>query len=247
MPGSNAGHLTQALMSFSGQLLGVPAILGYPTLETMTLGDTNDINHLILAEDRRHRHLLLQPLPRPVHFLCHRTTIQLHFHHMGLLLSEAQHVDDDADDGALLFACLILPLLTVLREGLLFTSLPVFVESPFTFITHTLDGPDVSNNPHHYHRGCLNDGHRLHLFSGLTHARAMDLPQGVCHASLIPKESSKMDRFTGVIFRPTAHFPPVLTAAPAWQESHVPMTRGMELTMRLLKVHKDQTFPRKNT
>jgi len=50
MPGTNTGNLTETLVCLSGQLLGSPSAGN--TGETVTLGNTDNINHLVLLEDR---------------------------------------------------------------------------------------------------------------------------------------------------------------------------------------------------
>lgn len=57
MPGTDTSDLTQTLVRLAGQLLGVPTA-GH-SLETLTLGDGNAIDHLVLSEHIGHRHGLL--------------------------------------------------------------------------------------------------------------------------------------------------------------------------------------------
>uniref|UniRef100_A0A3Q3IWR3 Uncharacterized protein n=1 Tax=Monopterus albus TaxID=43700 RepID=A0A3Q3IWR3_MONAL len=211
MPSSNTGHLPQSLVSLSGELLCVPAA---PT----TPGDTNDINHLILGEDGRDGHSLLQA------FLC-----PLHLHDVGFLLLNGQqsHLKTENKNLGkflhlskilvqLFLSCLILPLLTVLGENI-----PVFVESAFALITEM---------------GCFNDGLCLSSVPAVhTEAYAVHLPEGVGHASLVSQEGGEVDRLTGVIFGPCAHPPPVLLASFVGQKPHVSMSGRMEFAMRLKK------------
>lgn len=101
VPGSDASHLPQSLVSFPGELLCVPAACHtyqpkeqkiriyrlviystsqqsaacFPTFEAMTPGDTNDIDHLILVEDSRDGYSLLQTLFCPVHLVTDVTPI----------------------------------------------------------------------------------------------------------------------------------------------------------------------------
>lgn len=56
----------------------------------MAFGDPNHIDHLILVEDRGHRHCLLQPFSGPVHLLCYCAPVQLNLHDVGLFLSQVQ-------------------------------------------------------------------------------------------------------------------------------------------------------------
>ncbi|KAG9264302.1 hypothetical protein AMEX_G22563 [Astyanax mexicanus] len=241
MPGSNTGHLPQALMSFPGQLLGVhpPAI--HLTLHTVAFSHPDHIDHLVLAEHSGHGHRLLQTLPDPVHLLRYGSSVQLHLHDVGLLLPQGQQaMNDDSDDRAvflhqgeilfqLLFARFILPLLAVFSEGLLLTlmhSSPVFVESSLALIAkmfskygfeaaQTLYGADVSHHAHHDYGRSLDNSDGLHLLS------AMHLPQCVGHASFVSQERSEVDGLFGVVFGPAA-YPPMVPLAPlVGQEAHM--------------------------
>uniref|UniRef100_A0A3B4TZL1 Uncharacterized protein n=1 Tax=Seriola dumerili TaxID=41447 RepID=A0A3B4TZL1_SERDU len=143
MPGSNTGHLPQTLVSLSGELLCVPAT-------SMTPGDANDINHLILVEDSRYRHSLLQTLLCP-----------LHLHYVGFFLVLHQCEEMLAYLG-LFLSCLILPLLVVLGE--------VFVESALALITQML-GKDGFKGTRSFNDGnCLHLLSAVHLPEGVGHA-----------------------------------------------------------------------------
>ena len=50
VPGSDTGDLSETLVGLSGQLLGSPS--GGDSLESSSLGDTNDVNDLVLLEHR---------------------------------------------------------------------------------------------------------------------------------------------------------------------------------------------------
>ncbi len=63
MPGTHTSHLTQAFVRLPGQIFAVPAT-GNPFI-SMSLGHTNDVDHLVLGKDLAHRDLLLQPPPPP--------------------------------------------------------------------------------------------------------------------------------------------------------------------------------------
>lgn len=113
MPGADTGHLTQSTMGFARKLLRVPAAgdtceeetvqpsgsrgvttppVPYPTLTlvSVSLCDTNDIDHLVLTEDRGDGDGLLQPLAGPVHLVRDGAAVQLDLHEVRLLLSDRQ-------------------------------------------------------------------------------------------------------------------------------------------------------------
>jgi len=137
MPGSDTGNLAQTLVGLTGQLLGSPT--GGHTLESVSLGDTDDVDQLVLSEDLRDGHGLLQALPGPLDLISDAATIELDLHNMSLLLALVHQfhlgVSNDADDGAillhdvqvlldLLLAHLIGPLLGGLGESLLLGTVP---------------------------------------------------------------------------------------------------------------------------
>ena len=128
---------------------------------TATLGDTNAINHFVLGEDGVDGNFLFEVILAPFDLVSDRTTIDLDFNEMGLLLTEGKTlhlgVADGTDrNGVLLqqFQITIDGLLTIfgfpllgrLGEGLLLAGIPVLVESSLDFISKTgsPDGLDGS-------------------------------------------------------------------------------------------------------
>uniref|UniRef100_A0A673XLL3 Uncharacterized protein n=1 Tax=Salmo trutta TaxID=8032 RepID=A0A673XLL3_SALTR len=240
VPGSNTSHLTQALVSLPGTSKPL-------TFHPVTFGDPDDVYHLVL--------LLLDP----VHLLRDGAAVQLHLHDVGLLSFEG-HVDENPDGCAvflhvikvllqLLLATLICPLLGILGERLLLALVPgrVYIqESALALVTEVLgedglEGPqatdcvDVPNNPHHHHRRSLDDSDSLHRLTQTVHtqASAVHLTQDVGHAGLVAHEGGEVDGLAGVVLGPAAGLPPVLLAALAGQEAHVPMAGRVEFTVRL--------------
>merc|ERR1719481_1800320 len=69
MPSSDTSNLPQTLVSLPWQLLCVPS--AGDSLESMTLGNTDDVNHLILSKDRCNRKFLLEVISGKVNFVCH--------------------------------------------------------------------------------------------------------------------------------------------------------------------------------
>ena len=104
MPSTNTGNLPQTLVSLPGKLLGVPS--AGDSLESMTLGDSNDVNHLILSKHSSDWNLLLEVVPGKVNLIGDRSTSKLDLHDAGLLLTTPEDlhlcVHDHTDGGAVL-------------------------------------------------------------------------------------------------------------------------------------------------
>jgi len=102
MPSTNTGNLAKTLVSLTRQLFDVPT--SDNTFDSVTLGDADDVNHLILAENILDRNRLLQQPASKVDLLWDGTAVELDFVDVGLLLSFLKKLDlsvgDDADDGA---------------------------------------------------------------------------------------------------------------------------------------------------
>jgi len=142
MPSTDTSDLAQTLVRLTGKLLGVPT--GSDTLSSVTLGDTDDVDHLILSKDAANWDLLLHVGLGPFQLLGDATTVELDFHDVSLLLTLLQQlhlsVSDDTDDGAvllhdleimfdLLLAKGILPFLASLGESLPLGLMPILVEA----------------------------------------------------------------------------------------------------------------------
>lgn len=153
VPSTDTSNLTQTLVSLTGQLLGAPT--AGDTLETMTLGDGNDIDHLVLLEDTVDLNGLLEQVAGKVNLVGNGATVDLNLHQVGLLLLERGLADlgvgEDTDDGAVLLDALKLTgdggtvllsvLLGVLGEGLLLALVPVLVEAALDLVAQVLS-PD---------------------------------------------------------------------------------------------------------
>merc|ERR1719464_1567084 len=182
MPSSNTSNLPETLVSLPWKLLGVPPA-GH-TLVSVTLGHSNDIDHLVLGEHLADGHLLLKVLTGKVDLVGNGASVELDLHDMSLLLPAAEElhlgVDDDPDGGAvllhlvevlldLLLAQIISPLGARLGESLLLRLGPVLVEPPLALLSNVLS-PDslecphatrslnVSNNADGDHGGSFDDG-----------------------------------------------------------------------------------------
>jgi hypothetical protein len=153
MPCTNTGDLSETLVCLSRKLLGSPS--GGNTSETVTLGDSDDIDHLILLEDGTNLNWLLEETAGEVNLVSNATSVNLDLHQVSLLLLERSLADlsvgKDTDDGAVFLdalevagdggAAVLGVLLGVLGESLLLALVPVLVESALNFVAQMF-GPD---------------------------------------------------------------------------------------------------------
>lgn len=153
VPSSDTSDLAETLVSLTRELLGAPT--GGDTVVTVTLGDGNDIDHLILLEDAVDGEGLLEETVAELDLVGNGATVDLDLHEMGLLLLKRRLADlsvgEDTDDGAVLLHALEFAgdggalglgvLLGVLGEGLLLGLVPVLVEAALDLVAQML-GPD---------------------------------------------------------------------------------------------------------
>ena len=108
MPGTNTSDLSETLVCLSWKLLGSPSACN--TGETVTLGDSDNINNLILLEDRVDANWLLEETVSEGNLVSNATSVDLNLHQMSLLLLERGEADlsvgEDTDDGAVLLDAL---------------------------------------------------------------------------------------------------------------------------------------------
>jgi len=108
MPGTNTGDLTETLVCLSRKLLGSPS--AGDTGETVTLGDSNDINDLVLLEDGVNANWLLEETVSEGNLVSDATSVDLDLHQMSLLLLKRSEADlgvgENTDDGAVLLDAL---------------------------------------------------------------------------------------------------------------------------------------------
>jgi hypothetical protein len=137
MPSTDTGDLSETSMSLSGKLLGTPS--SGDTFVTVTLGDGNDIDDLVLLEDGGNLNLLFEVGSGKLDLVGNRSTVDLDLHEVGLLLLETGlgelGVAEDSNDGTVLLdslhlsadrlAVVLRELLGVSGEGLLLGSVPV--------------------------------------------------------------------------------------------------------------------------
>ena len=140
-------------MGLARKLLGSPT--GGDSGETVTLGDGDDVNHLVHLEDGVNVDLLLEEVLSEVDLVGNRASVDLDFHEVGLLLLKRSLADlgvsKNTDDRAVLLDALELlvdwrrvalcVLLGVFGESLLLALVPVLVEAAPDLLTKVLS-PD---------------------------------------------------------------------------------------------------------
>lgn len=151
MPSTDTSNLTETLVCLARKLLGAPT--RGDTVETVTLGDGNDIDNLVLFKDAVDIDGLLEETVGEVNLVGNGATVDLDFHQVSLLLLEGGLADlsvgEDTDDGAVLLDALEFAgtalgvLLGVASESLLLALVPVLVEAALELVAQVL-GPDSS-------------------------------------------------------------------------------------------------------
>lgn len=184
---------------------------------TVTSGDGNGVDDFVLLEDAANSDWLLHQTVGKVDLLVDRTTVNLNFHDMGLLLIDSDlfylGVADEADGAAVLlefcelcfnFLLAICVLLDILGEGLLLRLVPVLVEATLHFVremlspdgvegAETTGGLNVANNADSNHWRGLDDGDSLGGFLLVElGAWTLDIADNVGHSGLVAHEGGEM-------------------------------------------------------
>merc|ERR1711977_186040 len=255
MPRTDTGNLAETLVGLARELGNTPT--SDNTLVSLTLGDGNGIDHLVLLKDRVNRNGLLKELGAKLDLVLHGATVDLDLADVGLLLTEVELGDlgvaEHTHDGAVLLDTLELlvntgtlsVLLGVAGESLLgLGGTPVLVEAALALVGKMLspDGAegleatrslDVANKTAHDHGGALNDGDSLHdlllvgLGAGLVHVTA-----DVGVASLVAHEGSKVGGIRGLVEREALDLALGLGATLLGEEPKGTMARPFKLAMR---------------
>jgi hypothetical protein len=191
----------------------------------VTPRDGNDVDVLVLLEQRLGVERLLERRLGEVDLVGDAAAVDLDLHHVRLLLLQARLADlrvgKHAHDGAVLADALELArdaravvgrvLLRVLGEGLLLAAVPVLVEAALDLVGQVL-GPhggeraqaarrlDVADDTDDDHRRRLDDRDGLDDLT-LVHLRAgaVEVAHDVRHAGLVAHHGREVDRLLGVV------------------------------------------------
>lgn len=157
MPCTDTSDLSETFVSLSWKLLGTPS--AGDTLETVALGNSNGVDHLILFEDGVNFDWLLEETMTKGDLVFDTASVDLNLHQVRLLLLERSlsnlGVGENTDNCAVFLNSLEFPsdrgtllgvLLGVLGESLLLRLVPVLVEASLQFVTQVL-GPYGGQGP----------------------------------------------------------------------------------------------------
>ena len=227
VPSTDTADLTETSVSLSLQFLDAESL--DDTLGSLTLGDTNGINALVLLEDLTDGDFLLEFGVAVVDLLGDVATVDLDFHDLGLVLSKLELTDlgggDNTDDGAVLsdavhlsvdgvlVLLVALVLKSLLGESLLLGVHPVLVEVSLDIVikvgspdslegTETTGSLDVTDHTNDFHWWGLNNGTWLDdiLSDGLLTFLLFLISDNVGHTGFVTHEGSEMDWLGSIIW-----------------------------------------------
>lgn len=253
VPGTDTGDLAETLVGLARKLLGTPT--GSHTLVTLTLGNTDNVNVLVLGEEAADVNSLLKETLGELNLVGDRATVDLDLHEVSLLLLQAGvaqlGVREHTDNSAVLADTLELTgdrltvvlrvLLGVLGEGLLLAAVPVLVEAALDLIREVLSpdsgeraettgGLDVADDTNHNHGGRLDDRSGLDDLT-LVHLRTgtVEVANNVSHTGLVAHEGRQVDGLLGVILGERLALAAVARGALARKETKRAVTGVLEL------------------
>jgi hypothetical protein len=258
VPCANTGDLTQTTVSLTGKAGDAPT--SDDTFESVTLGCTNGVDHLVHGEHGTHRHHALKQLVTEVCLLCDSSTVDLDLHQVGLLLAKVDLLDvgvsQHTHDGTELLDALQLRVfavstlsfvlgktVSVLGERLLLGVVPVLVESSLDLLiqllspdsckgSQSLGGFDVTHETNDAHRRGLNDGHSLDNFLFVDLGSGfVGLTKDVSHTGLVAHEGSEVAWLGSIVPRELSDASSVVGGSFTGEESEGSVARGFKLTV----------------
>jgi len=216
MPSSDTSDLSVTSMGLLLQMLNTESL--DDTLDSLTLGNSDNVEHLVGVEDRINGEFLLEHTVGIINLLGDGTTVDLDFHNVILLLSEVQFahlgVGDNSDGGAVLLdsvesggdgLVVLGDILVVGLEGFFLGVHPILVESSEGVLlqlvgpdggqrSHTSEGIDVTDQTDDDHGGSLDDGHSLNdLLLVQLRFYLIDVSDDMGHTSLESGEGGQVD------------------------------------------------------
>jgi len=257
MPGTDTTDLTETSMGLTGKAVNLET--GDNTLGSVTLGNTDGINALVVLEDLTDADFLLEFALSPFDLIGDGATVKLDFHDMGLALTELEHVDlgsaQDADGRAVLLDLSDFALGDTIGNLLLVTSLeslllghvPVLVEATLDVLVE-LVGPDslesaettgsvdVTNETDDLHGRALNNRARVDdiLLDELLAFTTFEVLDNVSHASLVAHKGGKVDGLASDVTGEMSYAAAMMASTTLGEVGKGTATGVLEFTMRHL-------------
>jgi len=254
MPATDATNSSETSVGLSGQSLGAPS--GGGAFESLTLGNTDNVDHFVLFEDGGDSDFLFEVGNSPVDLSINVSTVDLDFADVSLLLSEVEEVhlgvDEDSDDLAVFLdsvdlsgeVLVVLHLFSVLAESLFLGVHPVLVQSSLEFVGEML-GPDggegseasgslnISNNTDNNDGRSFEDGACFDDFLLVQlGARLLDFSQDMGHTGLEDGEGSEVDLLGGIVLREGTNSSSMMLCSLSGKESQGSVPRSLEFSVR---------------
>ena len=255
MPRSNTGDLTKTTMGLSWKTRDTPT--SGNTLVTATLGNSDNINILVLVENRVDGDLLFEQTLGKRDLSGSISSIDLDFHDVSLLQTKVKLLDlgvgDNADSRAKLadavefsfnILATILVLGSILGVSLFLTLEPILVAPTLEFFiqmlgedsgqsAETRGSLDVSNNTDNNHRRGLDNGNSIDDFT-LVHegTGTVDTTGDVGHTGLVSAERSEVGSLNGMVPGERTNTTSVTLGTLLGQETQTTMAGCFEFSVR---------------
>ena len=259
MPSSDTGNLSETSMSLSWKSGNSESL--DDTLSSLTSGNGNGINHLVVLEDLTDGDFVLELGDSPVDLLGNITTVDLDLHNVSLLLSKLALLDlsgaDDSDDLAVFLDSLdvsvwvllglgvLLVLLGVVGESLSLGNVVVLVESSDDVDWKLLSpdggqssesswGLNVSNHTDDLHWWGFNNGDGLAdiLLEDLLTLSLLEVSDGVSHTSLVAHEGSKVNWLGFVVLWEVSNLTLIVLGSSLWKVTQMTASWMLKLSVR---------------
>ena len=261
MPSTDTADLSQTSVSLTRQALGAETL--DQALETVTSGNTNGVDNVVVSEDLANLDLLLELAVGKVDLLGGVTTVNLDLQDVGLVLAELQETDlggnENTDDRAVLLDAfkvaldgagalgVLLESVSVLAERLLLGIGPVSVEAALDISVEVL-GPDgvelaetawslnVADETDNLDGWAFDDsgGQNDVFLEDFLSFTTLVVLDYVGHAGLVTNESSEVAWLGLVVLGPVLAATSVVLRASLWHEAERTVSWVLELAVRHL-------------
>jgi hypothetical protein len=259
VPSTDTGDLTETSVGLTRKSVDAESL--DDTLGSLTLGDANSVDALVISEDLTDGDLLFELGESPVDLLGNSSTVNLDFHDVGLNLAEVELADlgsaEDTDCCAVLLDALevsldgglalvvLLEAVGVLGEGLLLGVHPVLVEAALDVVVelgspdggegaHTAGSLNVTDHTDNLHWGALNDGAGVNdiLLDNLLTFTTLEVLDNVGHAGLVAHKGGKVDGLGSIVSGEMSDATVVMSCAALGKVSEGALSGRFKLAVR---------------